>query len=151
MTAPQRDPGGTTRPLVSDGVAAAAPSRLAEVQRSSRAIGVVGYCLPLPMPIYLQSVRCEPHGAAAISLPLPRFQVKTVGRVMPEGLDLLRPAARLNQEADLAIGSASVRYLAGVARPATSAPVISLDASCTDLETCTRIRPPRDIVKSTLR
>lgn len=87
------------------------------------------------------SVAWPSSSTLALSLPLPALRVRTVGRLLPEGVDLLaRPAApRAGADRPDRLLSTTLK-----APPLSAAGQGDDDAPPA---TCTRIRPPRDVVK----
>ena len=90
------------------------------------------------------TIACGVRPAASMTLPLSAMRVRTSGRLLPEGVD----AVRLTRAG--ATAPAERRF----AKPQASASAMPVEAGLTTTSaasaiggTCTRIRPPRDVVK----
>jgi SNF2 family DNA or RNA helicase len=88
-------------------------------------------------------VECEATPPHAIALPLTAPTARIVGRLLPEGADLLRTKSTPPYMADFA--SASGRTTATSVARSTGAAIRQSPRKGS--RTCTRVRPPRDVVK----
>jgi SNF2 family DNA or RNA helicase len=94
------------------------------------------------------AISCDVPQLASVSLPLPSLRVRTVGRLLPEGADLLRRSS----DKPFAGEGGSAPNDAQQFRPSSASegpPRFKSEDSSSNplLATCTRIRPPRDVVK----
>jgi SNF2 family DNA or RNA helicase len=90
-------------------------------------------------------VSCGEHAAAAIALPLPPVTTSTTGRVLPEGIELARGRGSIHtQSLERQRKNSSERYQEAIPAKASQSVVVDEPPAA---PTCTRIRPPRDIVK----
>ncbi|MBA3480680.1 MAG: DEAD/DEAH box helicase [Pirellulales bacterium] len=84
----------------------------------------------------MTTISCELPPLATVSMPLPPLRVRTVGRLLPEGADLLRRSLQPVGESAAADSQPVSERLAHMRSASEPIPA-----------TCTRIRPPRDVVK----
>jgi SNF2 family DNA or RNA helicase len=89
-------------------------------------------------------VSCGEHAPAAIALPLPPLTTCTTGRVLPEGIELARGRAGHRAYGPERLAQNSPRQREEVT---ADVPQQWADPNTSAAPTCTRIRPPRDIVK----
>ena len=114
-------------------------------------IRVSGYRIgSIAPPLETAATPCRLQRTATVSLPLPILRVRTMGRLLPEGADLLR---QKSSGSSAVVGGVSDANYAQQFKPLSASetpPTIQFTRSPNDeltLATCTRIRPPRDVVK----
>jgi SNF2 family DNA or RNA helicase len=88
----------------------------------------------------IAQVPCRLPSASVIVLPLADLQVNSLGRLLPEGNDLLRQTSTVR-------GVADNDYLHSRTNLAPQSLPKARFAPAAPLATCTRIRPPRDVIK----